>query len=79
MQYGEFNGRVGNSPNEDENLQGIVNRMEGKKYDVFADAPSTYGSDARSEGLDCLGLEGESGTRQVKMAKELTAWLKTVL
>jgi lipoate-protein ligase A len=67
------------SPQKDEDLQSVVQRLEGTRYNVFADAPMTYGNAVEVKGMDELGLKESEGSRQMNIAKQLLQWLKTVL
>lgn len=70
------------SPKEDHDLQNVVQRLKGKKYDVFADAPSTLGGEVekvRENGLEAMGYKKHQETRETSIAKALLLWLKSVL
>lgn len=69
------------SPKEDQDLQSVVQQLKGKRYDVFADAPSTFGDqvEIRKGGLEEMGYDQHQENRETAIAKNLLAWLKSVL
>ncbi|UZJ56331.1 hypothetical protein CBS101457_005651 [Exobasidium rhododendri] len=64
---------------EDEDLSKVVQRLQGKRYHVFADAPGTFGGEEKVEGLNELEYNSERQDRQVRIAESLLRWLKSVL
>jgi lipoate-protein ligase A len=66
---------------EDVDLSKVVKRLIGKQYNVFGDAPDTYGDISKKpvDGLKELQYEDQRNDRQVQLAKGLLAWFKEVL
>jgi lipoate-protein ligase A len=64
---------------EDGDLVQVVQRLQGKRYNVFGDAPSVYGDSKGADGLKELDYEPQGQDRQVQIARLLLQWLKLVL
>jgi lipoate-protein ligase A len=65
---------------EDEDLHKIVQRLQEKRYDVFGDAPSTFGVNKEAvTGLHELQYEQQRQDREVQLAGSLLQWFKSVL